>query len=427
MSSSPNSSDSLSKLNTSSTPIHSKITTTTTTDSHISDESNNLNTSTNSSSRISIKSRKPSPLSSSVHHTSSSLSTEGEDSVSEEEDKKKKRIFKTKNHKLSMRHLDQDMPSYARREALSTPVTPPNQYQVTMEEVMDSGDFIPFSNQRPSIRHARSISDSVLVLDSTSLSEDRPFIIYDDNSHHLYHYHHSKNINNNNNNINNTTSNSNSNNNNNSINNSNNNNINNNSNNYNNTIPNSLQQQVFDDDIYTKQKRSNSISVLDETHHIPPIRPIVTVDVQTYLVYERLRYQQATLKETLSQVEQMAGEYEVTASDLKQMYTMRYKEFEKIQVESRTVINDQQSTERRLKEVEENSAKLQYELVVMNDKLKDIEDNVGSFYGKVGSLERRMDDSQQSATTMNILVNYFNHYWVKITDYVHTWKTSQVE
>jgi hypothetical protein len=67
-----------------------------------------------------------------------------------------------------------------------------------------------------------------------------------------------------------------------------------------------------------------------------------------------------------------------------------------------------------VKGLEDNSAKLHYELNVINDKLKDVEENVTNFYSKVESLEKKMHESQRSVTTMLIVGNYFNHYFEKI-------------
>ncbi|KAI9032667.1 hypothetical protein CLU79DRAFT_830508 [Phycomyces nitens] len=142
-------------------------------------------------------------------------------------------------------------------------------------------------------------------------------------------------------------------------------------------------------------------------------RPSISMDVKTYLSYERLKKQHTALEKTYQQLQGMAREYEKTAHQLRTTHQRRFKEFDKIQSSARKVMDDQQETERRLKSVEENSAKLHYELNVLNDYLKDIEDNVSMFYGKIGLLERKMDDSQQSITTMLIIGNYFRYYWRK--------------
>lgn len=162
------------------------------------------------------------------------------------------------------------------------------------------------------------------------------------------------------------------------------------------------------------KKRSLSIHEKE-----PDNRPTTTMDVQTYMTYEKLVQQQRLLQQTYEKMKHMADMYERTSTTLKDTYDKRSKEFDKIQKESRLILDEQNITEVRLKSVEDNSAKLHYELKVLNDKLKDIEDNVGTFYGKVGLLERKMDDSQQSITTMLIIGNYFNHYWVKISEWFY--------
>lgn len=160
-----------------------------------------------------------------------------------------------------------------------------------------------------------------------------------------------------------------------------------------------------------------TLTVADQEQEINA-RPAATMNVQTYMTYERLCQKQRVLQRTYEELRTMANLYERTAAHLKETYEKRSLEFDVIQKNSRHVMDEQNETERRLKDVEDNSAKLHYELKVLNDKLKDIEDNVGTFYGKVGLLERKMDDSQQSITTMLIIGNYFNHYWIKIRQWI---------
>lgn len=160
-----------------------------------------------------------------------------------------------------------------------------------------------------------------------------------------------------------------------------------------------------------------TLTVADQEQEINA-RPVATMNVQTYMTYERLCQKQRVLQRTYEELRTMANLYERTAAHLKETYEKRSLEFDVIQKNSRHVMDEQNETERRLKDVEDNSAKLHYELKVLNDKLKDIEDNVGTFYGKVGLLERKMDDSQQSITTMLIIGNYFNHYWIKIRQWI---------
>ncbi|RCH99670.1 hypothetical protein CU098_008074 [Rhizopus stolonifer] len=164
-------------------------------------------------------------------------------------------------------------------------------------------------------------------------------------------------------------------------------------------------------------QRSNSTSSLIVLNDQPNQRQSVSMNVQTYLTYQRLCQQQRTLEKKLTDLTQMAFVYERTADRLKEVCEKRHTMFEVTQNESKELMNEQIETEQRLKDMEDNSAKLHYELKALNDKLKDIEDNVGSFYGKVGVLERKMDDSQQSITTMLLIGNYFNHYWVKFKEW----------
>ncbi|KAK4522091.1 uncharacterized protein ATC70_004630 [Mucor velutinosus] len=319
---------------------------------------------------------------------------------------------------ISPDHLDQDIPSYvqsvppssaASTAAVTSPSPPtpsvpklriskstdtttastprsttPSSSASIKQQTKEEGDFVPYivpaKNQlkRPAIRHTRSVSDSIL-LDAVfihALKENNKlqslrnaFGSYVPTKQSLDRYHRRSQ----------TTS----------------------------ALPSTSKEAAV----------SSTMSGTDQEPEMNT-RPTATMNVQTYLTYERLSQKQRVLQRTYEEIRAMANLYERTAAHLKETYERRSLEFDVIQKDSRHVMDEQNETERRLKDVEDNSAKLHYELKVLNDKLKDIEDNVGTFYGKVGLLERKMDDSQQSITTMLIIGNYFNHYWIKIRQWI---------
>lgn len=318
-------------------------------------------------SRISSNqpSRKPSPLT--IHTSISSLDeSDTENNASPAQP-------------MSPAHLDQDIPSYVQSTShipTNSPSTlltvtlppplPPNQRRLRVSKSSDTthqqfiqkeqGDFIPFVQQKKASKHTRSVSDSILF--DPSFTEKAKTAV--------------------------------------------------------DTLRVTFKEYQSSPLVHKRSFTTSSIPEIIKEQE----RPMATMDVQTYMTYEKLVQQQRMLQQTYEEMKHMADMYEKTASTLKETYEKRSKEFEVIQKESRSVLDEQIVTERRLKDVEDNSAKLHYELKVLNDKLKDIEDNVGVFYGKVGLLERKMDDSQQSITTMIIVGKYLNHYWVKVREWV---------
>ncbi|KAI7869379.1 hypothetical protein BDF14DRAFT_1880247 [Spinellus fusiger] len=141
-------------------------------------------------------------------------------------------------------------------------------------------------------------------------------------------------------------------------------------------------------------------------------RPCIAMDIRTYMSYERLSQQHAALQQVYRRLQTMASDYERTAGQLRSTYQRRMMVFDHAQRAVQSAIDDQQATEWRVKAMEEDSAKLYYELNVVNDYLKDMQENVSTFYGKIGLLERKMEDSQ-SINTLFIIGNYFRHYWEK--------------
>ena len=327
---------------------------------------------------------------------------------------------------ISPDHLDQDIPSYlqyvpqssASTAAVNSPSPPtpsipklriskstdttttstprsttPSSSASIKQQTKEEGDFVPYivpNNQEklPTIRHARSVSDSILLdavfinalKEKNKLQSLRTaFGAYMPTKQSLDRYHRRSQ----------TTS----------------------------ALPSTTKDTEAMASL-SAAATSTSITLNIADQQETNVRPVAKMNVQTYMTYERLCQKQKSLQRTYEEIKTMANMYERTAAHLKETYEKRSLEFDVIQKDSRHVMDEQNETERRLKDVEDNSAKLHYELKVLNDKLKDIEDNVGTFYGKVGLLERKMDDSQQSITTMLIIGNYFNHYWVKIRQWV---------
>jgi septal ring factor EnvC (AmiA/AmiB activator) len=106
------------------------------------------------------------------------------------------------------------------------------------------------------------------------------------------------------------------------------------------------------------------------------------------------------------------------AKQLRTTYTRRLAEFEQIERHFKLIVDDQVDMEKQLKRVEDDSAKLHYELNVLNDNLIEREENVAGFYNKLEMLEKRMRDDQQSLTTFFIMGNFFKYYWQKMTGFI---------
>ncbi|ORZ17030.1 hypothetical protein BCR42DRAFT_450852 [Absidia repens] len=142
------------------------------------------------------------------------------------------------------------------------------------------------------------------------------------------------------------------------------------------------------------------------------------MDIETYLLYERLRRQHLELEGKYNQLQALSKGYEDMAKQLRATYTRRLAEFDQIERHFKLIVDDQVDMEKQLKHVEDDSAKLHYELNVLNDNLMEREENVAGFYSKLEMLEKRMRDDQQSLTTIFIMGNFFKHYWQKITDFI---------
>ncbi|KAI9288151.1 hypothetical protein BC943DRAFT_357861 [Umbelopsis sp. AD052] len=174
---------------------------------------------------------------------------------------------------------------------------------------------------------------------------------------------------------------------------------------------------VFSDtddvDAYDKKhsllfQRAHSFTSVPMLTQIP--RKYATMDVKTYILYDKLLDQQAELTAAVTELEHTSEIYQEQARRLKATWLHRKQMYEETEAAANEILEEQAQMESTVKGLEDGSAKLLYEMNVINDKLRDVEENVTNFYSKVELLETKMHKSQRSATTMLIVSNYFNHY-----------------
>ncbi|KAI8332401.1 hypothetical protein BC941DRAFT_436569 [Chlamydoabsidia padenii] len=175
------------------------------------------------------------------------------------------------------------------------------------------------------------------------------------------------------------------------------------------------EEEEEEEDRHSAPKRPKSISAISQDDDIPLTSHM---DIQTYLLYERLLQQHSELECKYQQLQSLSKGYEDMAKQLRTTYTRRLTEFEQIERHFKLIVDDQVDMEKQLKRVEDDSAKLHYELNVLNDNLMEREENVAGFYSKLEILEKRMRDDQQSLTTFFIMGNFFKYYWQKMKGFI---------
>ncbi|RHZ45191.1 hypothetical protein Glove_688g12 [Diversispora epigaea] len=159
-----------------------------------------------------------------------------------------------------------------------------------------------------------------------------------------------------------------------------------------------------------KITRSNSFSNLD-TAKRELSWPIIDMDIQTYTVYENLRQREKSLKDFVERLEKKSEEYTEQIKILNNTYNARYEKFKSTEINSREALSIQKKVSVSIGKIDMHSAKLNYEVEVLEDKLREIEEFVDTFCLKVQILESKMPQSAKSVQAFYNIWNFIYDQW----------------
>ncbi|KAL1916921.1 uncharacterized protein VTP21DRAFT_5118 [Calcarisporiella thermophila] len=155
----------------------------------------------------------------------------------------------------------------------------------------------------------------------------------------------------------------------------------------------------------------SDLELLEWINHPPQI---MFCDLQTFSLLEELRRREGDLQETVFRLEKLSATYDQKTDLLARAYGDREEEFKTTREAAMDMLARQSEQESTVKQASLRTSKLQYELSVMEDKLREVEEYVDNFNQKIQQLESRLPPSQKSMQTLLIVRNYFKHYWDKL-------------
>ncbi|CAG8461016.1 2771_t:CDS:10 [Ambispora gerdemannii] len=172
--------------------------------------------------------------------------------------------------------------------------------------------------------------------------------------------------------------------------------------------------RLYPDKVAALPKRSNSLPSIDI--YYPEIIPRVPlkIDMQTNLLYDTLKQRKASLSELTQKLEDTSNKYAEQIEQFSQAYQKRDSEYKTAQNNALEVFSKQQSVGKMIKQIENNSAKLNYELAVLEDKLQEIEEFVDTFCLKVQFLELQMPQPSRFVQIVSQFCDYFQTRWNNI-------------
>ncbi|CAB4377574.1 hypothetical protein RhiirA5_352615 [Rhizophagus irregularis] len=138
------------------------------------------------------------------------------------------------------------------------------------------------------------------------------------------------------------------------------------------------------------------------------------VDIQTYMIYDNLKQSESSLKSLAERLESTVEEYNKQIEELTKSYEERIQNFKSTETEGGEVLDKQRKLSKIVSQIGTNSAKLNYELGVLEEKLREVEEFADTFCLKVQMLQMKVPQSRRSVSILYNFLNYFQDQWKRI-------------
>ncbi|CAG8775954.1 6039_t:CDS:2, partial [Racocetra fulgida] len=106
------------------------------------------------------------------------------------------------------------------------------------------------------------------------------------------------------------------------------------------------------------------------------------VDIQTYMIYKNLKVREAKLEELIKHLKSTAKIYDDQIEQLSNAYEERYQTFKSTEENSSKILSKQKKVSEAVKQIYNDATakgKLNYELSLLEDKLKEIDEFIEQF------------------------------------------------
>ncbi|CAG8443760.1 2480_t:CDS:10 [Dentiscutata heterogama] len=152
------------------------------------------------------------------------------------------------------------------------------------------------------------------------------------------------------------------------------------------------------------------------------------VDIQTYMIYKNLKGREATLEELIKHLKSTAKKYDDQIKQLSNAYEERYQKFKSTEEFSSKILSKQKKVTESIKQIYSDATakgKLNYELILLEDKLKEIDEFIEQFCFKVQVMESKLPHSSRSVKALFNIWNYLQEQWNIITSRLYIRKDKE--
>ncbi|RIB23137.1 hypothetical protein C2G38_2242876 [Gigaspora rosea] len=152
------------------------------------------------------------------------------------------------------------------------------------------------------------------------------------------------------------------------------------------------------------------------------------IDIQTYTIYKNLKGREATLEELIKHLKSTAKKYDEQIEQLSNAYEERYQKFKSTEEYSSKILSKQKKVTEAVKQIYNDATakgKLNYELSLLEDKLKEIDEFIEQFCFKVQVMESKLPHSSRSVKALFSAWNYLQEQWNIITSRLYNRKSDK--
>ncbi|CAG8526197.1 5836_t:CDS:10 [Dentiscutata erythropus] len=152
------------------------------------------------------------------------------------------------------------------------------------------------------------------------------------------------------------------------------------------------------------------------------------IDIQTYMVYKNLKGREATLEDLIKNLKSTAKKYDDQIEQLSNAYEERYQKFKSTEEFSLKILSKQKKVTESVKQIYSDATargKLNYELILLEDKLKEIDEFIEQFCFKVQVMESKLPHSSRSVKALFNVWNYLQDQWNTITSRLYNRKSDE--
>lgn len=119
--------------------------------------------------------------------------------------------------------------------------------------------------------------------------------------------------------------------------------------------------------------------------------------------FEELKKKEIQIQKQISRLLTLSNIFSEKINYLSQVYVSRWQGFVEVERAMSELVEQHRACEERIEWLQQKSLRLQYDLSVYEDKMKETEEIIDNFHGKLFTLQDRINQALQSMAQLDLL------------------------